>query len=61
VRSVEVGAIMAEVIVGIGDQEIVAAITKGSTERLGLKEGDEVTVIIKATEGDDRDRRVSRR
>jgi molybdopterin-binding protein len=50
VRSVEVGAIMAEVIVGIGDQEIVAAITKGSTERLGLKEGDEVTVIIKATE-----------
>jgi molybdopterin-binding protein len=28
----------------------VAAITKGSTERLGLKEGDEVTVIIKATE-----------
>ena len=50
VKSVEVGAIMAEVVVGIGDQEIASAITKGSTERLGLKEGDEVTVIIKATE-----------
>jgi molybdopterin-binding protein len=29
---------------------VVAAITRGSTERLGLKEGDEVTVIIKSTE-----------
>ena len=50
VKSVEVGAIMAEVVVGVGDQEIVAAITKGSAESLGLKQGDEVTVIIKATE-----------
>jgi molybdopterin-binding protein len=50
VKSVEVGAIMAEVVVAVGDQEIVAAITKGSAESLGLKQGDEVTVIIKATE-----------
>ena len=50
VTSVEVGAIMAEVVVAVGDQEIVAAITKGSAESLGLKQGDEVTVIIKATE-----------
>ena len=50
VKSVEVGAIMAEVVVAVGDQEIVAAITKGSAESLSLKEGDEVTVIIKATE-----------
>jgi molybdopterin-binding protein len=49
-KSVGLGAIMAEVVVAIGDQEIVAAITRGSTERLGLKEGGEVTVIIKATE-----------
>jgi molybdopterin-binding protein len=50
VKSVEVGAIMAEVVVAVGDQEIVAAITKGSAESLSLKEGDAVTVIIKATE-----------
>ena len=50
VRSVAIGTIMAEVVVAIGDQEVVAAITRGSTERLGLKEGDEVTVIIKSTE-----------
>jgi len=50
VRSVELGAIMAEVVVAICDQEVVAAITRASTERLDLKEGDEVTVIIKATE-----------
>ena len=50
VKSVEVGTIMAEVVVAVGDQDIVAAITKGSAESLGLKQGDEVTVIIKATE-----------
>jgi molybdopterin-binding protein len=38
------------VVVAIGDQEIVSAITRGSTERLGLEDGDEVTVIIKASE-----------
>jgi molybdopterin-binding protein len=41
---------MAEVVVDIGGQEIVSAITRASVERLGLKEGDSVTVIIKSTE-----------
>lgn len=50
VRSVKLGTIMSEVAVDIGGQEIVAAITRGSTERLSLREGAEVTVIIKATE-----------
>jgi molybdopterin-binding protein len=50
VRSVKLGTIMSEVAVDIGGQEIVAAITRGSTERLGLQEGAEVTVIVKATE-----------
>lgn len=50
VRSVKLGTIMSEVVVDIGGQEIVAAITRGSTEHLGLREGAEVTVIIKATE-----------
>ena len=49
-RAVKLGTIMSEVIVDVGGQEIVAAITRGSAEGLGLQEGSEVTVIIKATE-----------
>jgi molybdopterin-binding protein len=50
VRSVNHGAVMSEVVVDLGGQEVVAAITKASAEGLGLTEGTEVTVIIKATE-----------
>jgi molybdopterin-binding protein len=49
VRSVKLGTIMSEVTVDVGGQQIVAAITRGSAEGLGLQEGSEVTVIIKAT------------
>lgn len=48
--SVKLGGIMAEVTVDIGGQELVAAITRESAETLELAEGDEVTVLIKATE-----------
>jgi molybdopterin-binding protein len=50
VKGIETGAIMAEVVVDIGGQEVVAAITRHSVERLNLKQGDPVTVIIKSTE-----------
>jgi molybdate transport system regulatory protein len=50
VRSVELGTVMAEVVVDVSGQEIVAAITRGSAEHLDLTTGAEVTVIIKATE-----------
>jgi molybdopterin-binding protein len=50
VTSVKLGTIMSEVAVDIGGQVVVAAITRASTERLGLAEGNAVTVIIKATE-----------
>lgn len=50
VRSVKLGTIMAEVVVQVGENEIVSAITRGSAERLGLSEGTAVTVVIKATE-----------
>ncbi len=42
--------VMAEVRIQIGDQELVSVITRASTERLGLREGDEVFAIIKSTE-----------
>jgi molybdopterin-binding protein len=50
VTRVKSGTIMAEVEVEIEAGSVVAAITNGSRERLDIKEGDEVDVIIKATE-----------
>jgi molybdopterin-binding protein len=50
VRNVELGTVMAEVTVDVNGQEIVSAITRASAERLGLREGQPVTVFIKATE-----------
>ena len=41
---------MAEVVVQVGDREIVAAITRGSAESLQLRAGDSVTVVIKSTD-----------
>jgi molybdopterin-binding protein len=50
VKSIKLGEVMAEVSVDVGGQEVVAAITRESVERLGLEEGESVTAIIKATE-----------
>ena len=50
VTSVTLGAVMAEVVVDVGGQEVVAAITRSSIERMGIKVGDQVIAIIKATE-----------
>ena len=50
VRSVELGAVMAEITVDVDGQQIVSAITRSSAERLGLSEGKPVTVFVKATE-----------
>jgi molybdopterin-binding protein len=50
VKSVKLGNIMAEVVVTVGDIELVAAITRGSAEALGLKAGDAVKAVIKSTE-----------
>ena len=50
IQSITLGSVMAEVVVQIGENEIVAAITRTSVERMGLKQGDPIIVIIKATE-----------
>ena len=50
VKSVKTGTVMAEVVVDIGGNEIVAAITAGSAQKLGLAEGERVIVLVKATE-----------
>ena len=50
VTAVKLGAVMAEVQVRIEAGDVVSAITAGSATALDLKEGDRVTVIVKATE-----------
>jgi molybdopterin-binding protein len=50
VKSIKLGDVMAEVVVAVGNLEIVSAITRGSAEGLALKPGDEVMAIIKSTE-----------
>jgi molybdopterin-binding protein len=50
VTSIKLGAVMAEVVVRVGENEIVSVITRQSVEDLGISEGDEVTAIIKSTE-----------
>ena len=51
ITAIELGAVMADVTVAIGSsQSLAAAITRSSVERLGLKVGDTVVLIIKATD-----------
>jgi len=50
VTEVKHGTVMSEVSVDIGGQTVIAAITRTSAEHLELATGDEVTVLIKATE-----------
>lgn len=50
VTSVRTGTIMAEVAIAIEPADLTAVITGASVSRLGLQEGDEVTVIIKSTD-----------
>jgi len=47
---VSLGDIMAHVVVRVGKNQIESVITRRSAEELGLKKGDNVTVVIKSTE-----------
>jgi molybdopterin-binding protein len=50
VVEVTLGDIMAHVVVGVGKNEIESVITRRSAEKLALKKGDKVKVVIKSTE-----------
>jgi molybdopterin-binding protein len=50
VKSVKLGAVMAEVVMTVGKIEVVSLISRVSAESMNLKAGDEVQAIIKATE-----------
>ena len=51
ITSVELGAVMANIKIEVSEPNVITAvITKESAERLGLKDGDDVTALIKSTE-----------
>jgi molybdopterin-binding protein len=50
VKSVVLGAVMAEIVVDVAGHEVVSVITRHSAESLDIKAGDDLTVVIKATE-----------
>jgi molybdate transport system regulatory protein len=50
VKSINLGNVMAEVVVDIGGHEVVSAIIRSSAEQRELTQGAPVTVVIKATE-----------
>jgi molybdopterin-binding protein len=50
ITGIQLGGVMAEITIDVNGQELVSVITRKSSESLGLKEGDTITVVIKATE-----------
>ena len=50
IEDIQIGDIMAHVIVKVGDNLIESIITRNSAEELKLKKGDSVRAVIKSTE-----------
>jgi len=50
IQDLQIGDIMAHVVVKVGDNLIESVITRNSAEDLGLKKGDAVRVVVKSTE-----------
>jgi molybdopterin-binding protein len=50
VQSINQGAAIANVVLDVGGQRLVASITVEAVQELGLSEGGQVTAIIKASD-----------
>ena len=50
VDEVQTGDVLAYITVRMGDSVIESVITRRSAEELGVKKGDSVTAVVKATE-----------
>lgn len=50
IEEIQLGDVMAHVVVRVGDNLIESAITRRSADELKLKKGDVVTAVVKATE-----------
>jgi molybdopterin-binding protein len=50
ITEIILGTVTALITVKVGDNMVESVITKRSAEEMGLKKGDKVTAVIKATE-----------
>lgn len=50
ITEIRLGDVMAHVTVRVGQNLVESVITRRSAEELGLKKGDTVTAVVKATE-----------
>ncbi len=50
IDDIQMGDVMAHVTVRVGDNIVDSVITRRSAEEMGLKKGDRVTAVVKATE-----------
>jgi molybdopterin-binding protein len=50
IEDIQIGDIMAHVVVKVGDNLIESIITRNSAEELKLKKGDTVRAVVKSTE-----------
>jgi molybdopterin-binding protein len=50
VKEIQIGDVMAHVVVKVGSNLVESVITRNSAEELKLKKGDTVRVVIKSTE-----------
>jgi molybdopterin-binding protein len=50
IEEIQLGDVLAHVTVRVSDSVIESVITRRSAEEMGLKKGDSVTAVVKATE-----------
>ena len=50
IEEIVLGDVLAHVTMRVGDSVIESVITRRSAEEMGLKKGDSVTAVVKATE-----------
>ncbi len=50
IKDIQIGDIMAHVVVKVGKNLVESVITRNSALELGLKKGDSVKVVVKSTE-----------
>ena len=50
IDEIQLGDVLAHVTVRVGDSVIESVITRRSAEEMGLRKGDTVTAVVKATE-----------
>jgi molybdopterin-binding protein len=50
VEEIQLGGVMAHVVIRVGENLIESVITRRSAEEMSLKKGDSVKVVIKSTE-----------